>query len=149
MNDPKFHDAINVCWQTVPLRRTIRDTYHASQTGLVNCCTLVHCTTLISIASSQNIAQPPCDKSYNRVLRISNSDVHAQTLPFKAYKPTIELRDRKSRSVYIEVPIQFPFFRQLTLLAFVQWGCIANSRVAYTDPHQICVERVTITTFYS
>jgi COP9 signalosome complex subunit 6 len=35
---------------------------------------------------------------------ISSSDVNAQTLPFKAYEPTIELRDRKSRSVYIEVP---------------------------------------------
>ncbi|KJA26121.1 hypothetical protein HYPSUDRAFT_36994 [Hypholoma sublateritium FD-334 SS-4] len=34
----------------------------------------------------------------------SSSDVNAQTLPFKAYEPTIELRDRKSRSVYIEVP---------------------------------------------
>ena len=35
---------------------------------------------------------------------ISSSDVNAQALPFKAYEPTIELRDRKSRSVYIEVP---------------------------------------------
>jgi len=34
----------------------------------------------------------------------STSDVNAQTLPFKAYEPTIEIRDRKSRSVYIEVP---------------------------------------------
>lgn len=34
----------------------------------------------------------------------SSADVNAQTLPFKAYEPTIELRDRKSRSVYIEVP---------------------------------------------
>ncbi|KAF8202942.1 maintenance of mitochondrial structure and function-domain-containing protein [Pholiota molesta] len=34
----------------------------------------------------------------------SSTDVNAQTLPFKAYEPTIELRDRKSRSVYIEVP---------------------------------------------
>jgi hypothetical protein len=32
------------------------------------------------------------------------SDLNAQTLPFKAYEPTIEIRDRKSRSVYIEVP---------------------------------------------
>lgn len=30
--------------------------------------------------------------------------MNAQTLPFKAFEPTIELRDRKSRSVYIEVP---------------------------------------------
>ncbi|KAF8971424.1 COP9 signalosome subunit 6 [Flammula alnicola] len=35
---------------------------------------------------------------------VSSTDVNAQTLPFKAYEPTIELRDRKSRSVYIEVP---------------------------------------------
>jgi len=35
---------------------------------------------------------------------VSSADVNAQTLPFKAYEPTIELRDRKSRSVYIEVP---------------------------------------------
>jgi len=35
---------------------------------------------------------------------ITSSDVNAQALPFKAYEPTIELRDRKSRSVYIEVP---------------------------------------------
>lgn len=35
---------------------------------------------------------------------VSSSDVNAQTLPFKAYEPTIELRERTSRSVYIEVP---------------------------------------------
>jgi COP9 signalosome complex subunit 6 len=35
---------------------------------------------------------------------VSTSDVNAQILPFKAYEPTIEIRDRKSRSVYIEVP---------------------------------------------
>nr|GAT49708.1 predicted protein [Mycena chlorophos] len=35
---------------------------------------------------------------------VASSDVNAQNLPFKAYEPTIELRDRKSRSVYIEVP---------------------------------------------
>ncbi|KAF8213451.1 maintenance of mitochondrial structure and function-domain-containing protein [Mycena galopus ATCC 62051] len=33
---------------------------------------------------------------------VASSDVNAQTLPFKAYEPTIELRDRKSRSVFIE-----------------------------------------------
>ena len=31
------------------------------------------------------------------------SDVTAQHLPLKAYKPMIELRDRSSRSVFIEV----------------------------------------------
>jgi len=30
------------------------------------------------------------------------SSTNAQTLPFKAYEPTIEIRDRKSRSVFIE-----------------------------------------------
>ncbi|KAJ6574707.1 COP9 signalosome subunit 6 [Mycena capillaripes] len=35
---------------------------------------------------------------------VASSDVNAQTLPFKAFEPTIELRDRKSRSVFIEVP---------------------------------------------
>ncbi|KAJ7071509.1 maintenance of mitochondrial structure and function-domain-containing protein [Mycena amicta] len=35
---------------------------------------------------------------------VTSSDVNAQNLPFKAYEPTIELRDRKSRSVFIEVP---------------------------------------------
>ncbi|KAH9487082.1 COP9 signalosome complex subunit 6 [Psilocybe cubensis] len=38
------------------------------------------------------------------VLTSNSGDAHAQTLPLKAYEPTIELRDRKSRSVYIEVP---------------------------------------------
>jgi len=31
-----------------------------------------------------------------------STSVNAQTLPFKAYEPTIEIRDRKSRSVFIE-----------------------------------------------
>ncbi|KAF9056676.1 maintenance of mitochondrial structure and function-domain-containing protein [Panaeolus papilionaceus] len=35
---------------------------------------------------------------------VASADTNAQTLPLKAYEPTIELRDRKSRSVYIEVP---------------------------------------------
>lgn len=33
---------------------------------------------------------------------MASSDVTAQALPFKAYEPTIEIRDRKSRSVFIE-----------------------------------------------
>ena len=33
-----------------------------------------------------------------------SSDLSSQTLPFKAYEPTVEIRDRKSRSVFIEVP---------------------------------------------
>lgn len=31
------------------------------------------------------------------------TSVNAQTLPFKAYEPSVEIRDRKSRSVFIEV----------------------------------------------
>ncbi|KAG1783707.1 maintenance of mitochondrial structure and function-domain-containing protein [Suillus placidus] len=34
----------------------------------------------------------------------SSSDITGQTLPFKAYEPTIEIRDKKTRSVFIEVP---------------------------------------------
>ncbi|KII93712.1 hypothetical protein PLICRDRAFT_402403 [Plicaturopsis crispa FD-325 SS-3] len=34
----------------------------------------------------------------------STSDINAQSLPFKAYEPTFEIRDRKSRSVFIEAP---------------------------------------------
>ena len=32
------------------------------------------------------------------------SDINAQSLPFKAYEPTVEIKERTSRSVYIEVP---------------------------------------------
>jgi len=35
---------------------------------------------------------------------VSSSDVNAQTLPFKAYEPSIEIKERISRSVFIEVP---------------------------------------------
>ncbi|TFK41308.1 maintenance of mitochondrial structure and function-domain-containing protein [Crucibulum laeve] len=31
-------------------------------------------------------------------------DVNAQALPFKAFEPSIEIRERKSRSIFIEVP---------------------------------------------
>ncbi|THH23108.1 hypothetical protein EUX98_g8074 [Antrodiella citrinella] len=34
--------------------------------------------------------------------RLASSDPTAQNLPFKAYEPTIEIRDRKTRSVFIE-----------------------------------------------
>lgn len=34
----------------------------------------------------------------------SSSDITGQTLPFKAYEPTIEIRDKKTRSVFIEAP---------------------------------------------
>lgn len=34
----------------------------------------------------------------------ASSDLTAQTLPIKAYEPTIEIRDRKTRSVFIEAP---------------------------------------------
>ncbi|KXN83613.1 COP9 signalosome complex subunit 6 [Leucoagaricus sp. SymC.cos] len=35
---------------------------------------------------------------------VSSADVNAQTLPFKAYEPSIEIKERTSRSVFIEVP---------------------------------------------
>ena len=35
---------------------------------------------------------------------ISAAALNNQILPFKAYEPSIEIRDRKSRQVYIEVP---------------------------------------------
>ncbi|KAL4068255.1 hypothetical protein V8B97DRAFT_1918759 [Scleroderma yunnanense] len=34
----------------------------------------------------------------------STSDVTGQALPFKAYEPSVEIRDKKTRSVFIEVP---------------------------------------------
>lgn len=34
----------------------------------------------------------------------SGSSLNAQALPFKAYEPSIEIRERTSRAVYIEVP---------------------------------------------
>ncbi|KAI0932531.1 hypothetical protein AcW2_001134 [Taiwanofungus camphoratus] len=34
----------------------------------------------------------------------ASADLTAQSLPLKAYEPTIEIRDRKSRSVFIEAP---------------------------------------------
>lgn len=34
---------------------------------------------------------------------VSSADVNAQTLPFKAYEPSIEIKERTSRSVFIEV----------------------------------------------
>jgi COP9 signalosome complex subunit 6 len=34
----------------------------------------------------------------------SSTDITGQTLPFKAYEPTIEIRDKKTRSVFIEAP---------------------------------------------
>lgn len=36
--------------------------------------------------------------------KVISADPTAQSLPFKAYEPTIEIRDRKSRSVFIEAP---------------------------------------------
>jgi len=35
-------------------------------------------------------------------INLASSTVNAQALPFKAYEPSIEIRDRKSRSVFIE-----------------------------------------------
>ncbi|KIM48341.1 hypothetical protein M413DRAFT_440067 [Hebeloma cylindrosporum] len=72
-------------WYTVAPRPTSRHiTLHEQFTG--------YCSTPLLLILQPSLAL------------ISSSDVNAQTLPFKAYEPTIELRDRKSRSVYIEVP---------------------------------------------
>ncbi|OJA20429.1 hypothetical protein AZE42_09472 [Rhizopogon vesiculosus] len=38
------------------------------------------------------------------IITPSSSDITGQTLPFKAYEPTIEIRDKKTRSVFIEAP---------------------------------------------
>ncbi|KAG6866856.1 hypothetical protein C0991_008792 [Blastosporella zonata] len=37
-------------------------------------------------------------------INLATSSVNAQTLPFKAYEPSVEIRERTSRSVFIEVP---------------------------------------------
>ncbi|KIJ68635.1 hypothetical protein HYDPIDRAFT_82481 [Hydnomerulius pinastri MD-312] len=34
----------------------------------------------------------------------ATSDITGQTLPFKAYEPSVEIRDKKTRSVFIEAP---------------------------------------------
>lgn len=34
----------------------------------------------------------------------SSSDITGQSLPFKAYEPSVEIRDKKTRSVFIEAP---------------------------------------------
>ncbi|KIY52799.1 hypothetical protein FISHEDRAFT_69607 [Fistulina hepatica ATCC 64428] len=34
---------------------------------------------------------------------VTSSDVNAQSLPFRAYEPTMEIRDRVTRSVFVEV----------------------------------------------
>lgn len=34
----------------------------------------------------------------------SSSDITGQALPFKAYEPSVEIRDKRTRSVFIEVP---------------------------------------------
>jgi hypothetical protein len=66
-----------------------------------------HCDLFVRLTDSQFTGY--CSTPLLLILQpslalISSSDVNAQALPFKAYEPTIELRDRKSRSVYIEVP---------------------------------------------
>jgi COP9 signalosome complex subunit 6 len=72
-------------WYTVTLRPTPRHiTLHEQFTG--------YCSTPLLLILQPSLAL------------VSSTDVNAQALPFKAYEPTIELRDRKSRSVYIEVP---------------------------------------------
>lgn len=89
-------------WYTVTPRPTARHiTLHEQVRANMQCCLFVrltnsqftgYCSTPLLLILQPSLAL------------ISSSDVNAQTLPFKAYEPTIELRDRKSRSVYIEVP---------------------------------------------
>ncbi|KAJ7785903.1 COP9 signalosome subunit 6 [Mycena metata] len=45
-----------------------------------------------------------CSTPLLLLLQPSITLASSESLPFKAYEPTIELRDRKSRSVFIEVP---------------------------------------------
>jgi len=100
VNEPKFHEFLIsrrdqykqvfpslefIGWYTVAPRPTIRHTMLHEQFTK-------YCSTPLLLILQPSLAL------------ISSSDVNAQTLPFKAYEPTIELRDRKSRSVYIEVP---------------------------------------------
>ena len=35
-----------------------------------------------------------------------SSDITGQTLPFRAYEPSVEIRDKKTRSVFIEAPFK-------------------------------------------
>ncbi|KAJ7655203.1 COP9 signalosome subunit 6 [Mycena polygramma] len=72
-------------WYTVAARPTPRHiALHEQFTG--------YCSTPLLLILQPSIAL------------VASSDVNAQNLPLKAFEPTIELRDRKSRSVYIEVP---------------------------------------------
>jgi COP9 signalosome complex subunit 6 len=75
-----------------------------------------HRTSRTSISSSRSFAaesHPVCPQFTNYsstplLLLLQpasgpiSTSVNAQILPFKAYEPTIEIRDRKSRSVFIE-----------------------------------------------
>jgi len=100
VNEPRFHEFLVsrrdqykqvfpslefIGWYTVAPRPTFRHTMLHEQFTK-------YCSTPLLLILQPSLAM------------ISSSDVNAQTLPFKAYEPTIELRDRKSRSVYIEVP---------------------------------------------
>jgi len=69
-------------WYTVAPHPTARHiTLHEQFTG--------YCSTPLLLLLQPNI-------------NLVTSSVNAQTLPFKAYEPSIEIRDRKSRSVFIE-----------------------------------------------
>ncbi|KAG6820760.1 hypothetical protein H0H93_012024 [Arthromyces matolae] len=39
-------------------------------------------------------------------INLASTSINAQSLPFKAYEPSVEIRERTSRAVYIEVPYQ-------------------------------------------
>ena len=93
-------------WYTVTARPSVQHIALHEQVCPIQChvlCTWAHalplkftvyCSTPLLLILQPSLA----------LVSASSSDVNAQTLPFKAYEPTIELRDRKSRSVYIEVP---------------------------------------------
>ncbi|KAG5648221.1 hypothetical protein DXG03_006178 [Asterophora parasitica] len=71
-------------WYTVAPQPTSRHiAFHEQFTG--------YCSTPLLLVLQPNI-------------NLVSASVNAQTLPFKAYEPSVEIRDRKSRSVFIEVP---------------------------------------------
>lgn len=60
--------------------------------------------TLIAFLQFTGFCSTPLLLLLQPSLAYVSTDVNAQALPFKAFEPSIELRDRKSRSVFIEVP---------------------------------------------
>ncbi|RXW13104.1 hypothetical protein EST38_g12753 [Candolleomyces aberdarensis] len=72
-------------WYTVAPKPTARHiAYHEQFTG--------YCSTPLLLVLQPSLSLP------------GGSDINAQSLPFKAYEPTVEIKERTSRSVFIEVP---------------------------------------------